>query len=173
MAVVSNLLFLVSIMPPTKLWVDIKFALIRPSIGITQNLDGILRCCKFDMSYRTLSFFYYIAYRGKILCVLLLIHPFMDFVNTHTQWLTWQEDDRKDWILWCCKFYMSYGTLSWGASLSYRHISLNQNPFFFYWSQGGLVKEGVHFTIFFTPRLMFAFSLHSKINVCFLSSLQG
>jgi len=32
--------------------------------------------------------------------------------RTHTQWPKWQGDDRKDWILRCCKFYMSYGTLS-------------------------------------------------------------
>jgi len=31
----------------------------------------------------------------------------MDFVHTHTQWPTWHEDDRKDWIL----IYMSNGTL--------------------------------------------------------------
>jgi len=43
------------------------------------------------------DFFYYIAYRGKILCAQLLLHPLMDFVHNHTL---------------CCKFYMSYGTLS-------------------------------------------------------------
>jgi len=42
----------------------------------------------------------------KILCAQLLLHPLMDFVHTHTQWPTWHEDDRKDWILRCCKFYM-------------------------------------------------------------------
>ena len=29
-------------------------------------------------------------------CNLLLLHPLMDFVYTHTQWPTWHEDDRKD-----------------------------------------------------------------------------
>ena len=40
----------------------------------------------------------------------LLLHPFMDFVHTHTQWPTWHEDDCKNWTLGCCKFYMSCGT---------------------------------------------------------------
>ena len=34
----------------------------------------------------------------------------LHFAHTHTQWSTWHEDDRKDGILRCCKFYMSYGT---------------------------------------------------------------
>ena len=69
------------------------------------------------------NLFYYKVYKGNILCAQLLLHPLMDFVNTHTQWPTCHEDDLEDWILRCCKFYMSYGTLSWGASVSYRHIS--------------------------------------------------
>ena len=59
----------------------------------------------------------------EIVCAELLIHPLMDFVHTHAQWPTWHGDDRKDGILRCSKFYMSYRTLSWGASVSYRHIS--------------------------------------------------
>ena len=51
----------------------------------------------------------------ELMCLQLLLHSLMDFVHTHTQWPTWHEDDRKDWILRCCEFYMSYGTLSWGA----------------------------------------------------------
>ena len=66
----------------------------------------------------------YIAYRGNILWAHQLLHRLMDFVHTHTQWPTWHEDDRNYRILRCCKFYMSYGTLSRGvASVSCRHIS--------------------------------------------------
>ena len=86
------------IMPLTKLWVGIKtctFRLyIRPFIRTTRH-----RMCTTPHT------------------------PLMDFVHTHTQWPTWHGDDRKDGILRCCKFYMSYRTLSWGASVSYRHIS--------------------------------------------------
>ena len=46
----------------------------------------------------------------EILCAQLLLHSLMDFVHTHTQWPTLHGDDRKDGILWCRKFYMSY----WG-----------------------------------------------------------
>ena len=42
----------------------------------------------------------------------IILEHFYFIVHTHTQWPTWHEDDRKYWILWCCKFYMSYGTLS-------------------------------------------------------------
>jgi len=49
---------------------------------------------------------------SEILCAQLLLHPLMDFVHTHTQWPTWHEDDRSDWILPHCKFYMSYAGLS-------------------------------------------------------------
>jgi len=42
----------------------------------------------------------------NILCAQLLLHPWMNFVHTHTQWPTWHEDGRKDWILRSCKFNM-------------------------------------------------------------------
>ena len=62
--------------------------------------------------------FYYIAYRGEILCTQLLLHPLTDFVNTNTQWPTWHEDEfamlQVLHELW--DFVM-------GASVSYRHIS--------------------------------------------------
>ena len=90
---------LIYVMPLTKLWVGIKTCTfrpnIRPFIRTTQN-----RMCTTPHT------------------------PLMDFVHTHTQWPTWHGDDRKYGILRCCKFYMSYRTLSWGASVSYRHISI-------------------------------------------------
>ena len=46
--------------------------------------------------------------RPEVLCAQLLLHTMMNFVHTHTQWPTWHEDDCKDWILWCCKFFLMY-----------------------------------------------------------------
>jgi len=61
--------------------------------------------------HKDLHFCMYV--QPKIVCCQLL-RPLMDFVLTHTQWPTY-EDDCKDRIMRSCKFYTSYGTLSWGA----------------------------------------------------------
>ena len=50
----------------------------------------------------------------EILCVKLLLHPLMDFVQTHTQWPTWHEDDCKHWISHPCPTDFSRFTWSWG-----------------------------------------------------------
>ena len=133
------------IMPPTKLWVGIKIctSYVRPYIQpeicvrnssyttwwilfISTHSDqhdmemsvktGFCDTAIFKSS-GTLSFFYYIAYRGKILCAQLLLHPLMDFVHTHTQWPTLPDVDLRDGILRCCKFYMRNETLSEGGGL--------------------------------------------------------
>ena len=54
-------------------------------------------------------FFYYIAYRGNILCAQLLLHPLMDCVHTHTQRPTWHGDGFCDaasftWVMGLCQF---------------------------------------------------------------------
>jgi len=48
------------------------------------SIDWFLQSCEFYMSYGTLSLFYYIAYRGKILFAQFVLHPLMNFVHTHT-----------------------------------------------------------------------------------------
>ena len=54
-------------------------------------------------------FFYYIAYRGNILCAQLLLHPLMDCVHTHTQRPTWHGNGFCDaasftWVMGLCQF---------------------------------------------------------------------
>jgi len=101
----------VFIMLPTKLWMGIKICTpyVRPSVRL---------------SVRTYE-------QPLILCAQLFLHHLMDFVHANTQWPTWNGDEIKNRILRCCKFYMSYGTLSLGASVSYKHIlviHLNFSP---------------------------------------------
>ena len=110
------------VMPPTKLWVGIKICTspyIRPSVHpeilcvqlLLHTLidfihthtqwptwpgddrkDEIWDAASFTWVIGLGIIFYSIAYRGEILFAQLLLHPFMDFVHTYTQWPTWYED---------------------------------------------------------------------------------
>ena len=85
----------------------------------TQNCVWVLR-----FAYLRTSVDLYVRTTQNLVCATspTPLDWFCSYPHTVTN-MTWT-DDRKDWTLRCCKFYMSFGTLSLVASVSYRHIIL-------------------------------------------------